>query len=424
MSEIPTASPVQNDGIYTIHVNLPSCYLKPAGSVEPQLPDGTFSFDAQEGHWKPSPNNPKRQEFRIQCKNEIVFIAGAQYTYRPNTSLHVKCKKATFMPHPTDSSQKTVTVRMPGTDAEHNLLAKGEEGKSGKAASIQIPSAGGISPWVISHEAIYSATEGGAGADGTTGAQGADAGSLTIEADSYDTSALTDANVFFIADCTGGKGQQGGDGGDGGSGGNGLNDTELLQAQETSSSAMGKWPTSGGHLGIASGGIKKRSVDEELIVKGFLGAKGGTAGRQGAGGYGGSGGQLIVNLPKESARDDKLKTIFGVQSNAGTPGTPGAAGKPGSGGRCGDAWLLKNVMLPTPKDNLDSKLRSELKFDWSSDVVNKWAAWLVNRTEPSPVSGDAAIALDEQEIQNRRVRAGQHTPATTPNVVFKETNKL
>lgn len=134
----PPPLPAQDDDIHTIHINIPSCYLQPAGSVVPELPERTLSYDALEDHWKPSPTDPKRQEFRIQGKDEFVFIAGAHYTYKANTSLHIKCKKATFMPHPTDPNQKTVMVSMPGADAEQNLITKAGEGKPGTTASFPL----------------------------------------------------------------------------------------------------------------------------------------------------------------------------------------------------------------------------------------------------------------------------------------------
>ncbi|CZR48171.1 uncharacterized protein FPRO_12781 [Fusarium proliferatum ET1] len=404
----PTPSPAQNDDIPIIHINLPSCYLKPAGSVEPQLPDGTFSCDAQENFWKPLPNDPKRQEFRIQGKNELVFIAGAQYTYKPNTSLHIKCKKATFMPHPTDASHKTVMVRMPGANAEQNLPVKAKEGKSGTEAKYRFDGFGEAVtldrfPKVIS--SIDEATRGGDGMDGAIGFQGADAGSLIIEADSYDTSALPDDKVFFIADCTGGRGQQGGDGGDGGSGGDGA---------VTAGTYSGELQTGWGFSGIC-------------------GAKGGDGGRQGAGGYGGSGGQFTINLPKESTGYDKLKARFGVESNTGTSGTTGAAGKPGSGGGYGE-WrqlkcsgtecsMSKFLMNGIPKDQLMAELRSKLELDWSSEQLNRCATSYISRTESFSVSGNAPKALDEKEIQNRRAEAGQYPPTTSSTVVFKELKK-
>lgn len=424
----PPPSPAQNDGIYTIHVNLPSCYLKPAGSIEPQLPDGTFSFDAQEDHWKPSRNDPKRQEFRIQCKNEIVFIAGAQYTYRPNTSLYIKCKKATFIPHPTDSSQKTVMVRMPGADAEQNLPAKGGDGKSGTTASVQLgPLPEGsklpiaLGSWENVLEVTNGATEGGAGADGATGSQGADAGSLTMEADSYDTSALTEDTLFFITDCTGGRGQQGGDGGDGGGGGKGVDTAgerwdSLGHTITLTLKFQGPWI-------VWPWKIKSSPQYQELIDKGFLGAKGGPAGQQGIGGYGGSGGRFTVNLPKDSAGDDRLKARFGVYSSVGTPGTTGTAGKPGPGGRCGDMWLFKYPTWFTSNHSLMDWLTFKFLFDFSSDAGKKWVEYIVSGTEPSPVNGDAAKPLGGQDVQDRRVRARQHTPTTSPKVVFKEVNK-
>ncbi|KAF5531685.1 hypothetical protein FMEXI_12831 [Fusarium mexicanum] len=403
----PPPSPAQDDDIYTIHVNLPSCYLKPAGSVKPQLPDGTFSFDAQEDHWKSSPHDPKRQEFRILGKNEFVFIAGAQYTYKPNTSLHIKCKKATFMPHPTDPSQKSVIVRMPGADAEQNLLAKAEEGKSGFDAKYRLESSGEAFTWNRFIDVVNSAdyaTKGGDGMGGAIGSRGEDAGSLTIEADSYDTSALPDDNVFFIADCTGGRGQQGGDGGDGGS---------------------------GGHGSIVAG-INHGDRREDRSLRGRYGAKGGDGGRQGAGGYGGSGGKFTINLRKESAGDDKLKARFGVQSNVGAPGTAGATGNPGPGGGCGECWMFKcapnqSSMVKFPmngisKDNLMAELRSKLELDWSSEDVNQWATGYISQTELYSVNGDVPKALDEEEIQSQRAHAGQRTPTTSSTVVFEEVN--
>ncbi|KAF5647992.1 hypothetical protein F52700_1206 [Fusarium sp. NRRL 52700] len=394
--------------IPTIHINIPSCYLKPAGSVEPQLPDGTFSYDAQEDYWKPLSNDPRRQEFRIQGKNEFVFIAGAQYTYKPNTSLHIKCKKATFLPHPTDPSQKSVVVRMPGADAEQNLLAKAEDGKSGTGAKYrlewpeEVAWPDEVAAWKEFINVITSAdaaTWGGNGMDGATGSQGADAGNLTIEADSYDMSALPDDRVFFVADCTGGRGQQGGDGGDGGSGG------DSVVAAGTSFSEIQAWGASY-----------------------MYGAKGGDGGRQGAGGYGGSGGLFTINLPKELAGGSKLTARFGVQSNVGTPGAAGAAGKPGPGGGYGEwrmfkyafnGWSLsKFPMNNISKENIMAELRSKLELDLSSDDVKRWATWFITDTETYAVNGDIPKPLDEEEIQYQRAHAGQHEPETSPNIVF------
>lgn len=162
---------------------------------------------------------------------------------------------------------------------------------------------------------------------------------------------------------------------------------------------------------------------QELIFKGFLGAKGGTAGKQGAGGYGGSGGYFTVKLPKESASDDRIKARFGVQSNVGTPGTPGVAGKPGPGGPHGDLWLFQLPTKYTSKDKLIEDLGSHFQSIRLSDAGNKWAEYLISGTEPSPYSGDAAIALNEQELHDRRAGAGQYEPTTSPYVVFKEANK-
>ncbi|KAF5692006.1 hypothetical protein FCIRC_192 [Fusarium circinatum] len=410
----PPPSPSQEDDITTIRINIRSCYLQPAGSIVPDLPDGTMSYDAQEDHWEPSPTDPKRQEFRIQGKDEFVFIAGAQYTYKPNTSLHIKCKTARFVPHPVDPNQKTVIVRMPGADAEENLLVKPGEGKRGTAASFPLES---------SNIVVISATEGGVGADGATGSQGTDAGSLTIEADKYDTSALTEDNVFFIADCTGGKGQQGGEGGDGGGGGGGKGVDAAGEPEGQLADKISQKLKSEGPWGPYMMNILSDSEYRELISKGFLGAKGGTAGKQGAGGYGGSGGHFTVNLPKESAGDDRLQARFGVQSNVGTPGTPGAAGKPGPGGPHGDLWLFKLPTKYTSKDKLIGDLSSEFHYMLESDAGNKWSEYLTNGTEPSPLNGDAAIALNEQEIQSRRADAGQYEPTTSPNVVFKKADK-
>ncbi|OJJ42375.1 hypothetical protein ASPZODRAFT_1313495 [Penicilliopsis zonata CBS 506.65] len=397
-----------------------TAYLTPSKGAVPEtaLPPGVVAHDSFETLWLPLSGTPDRQAFRIQAK-ELVFIAGAQYHYRPNTTLYLQCKRAIFLPHPTQPGPSVpVVFHLPGADATQNPPAKPELANKGVDARIEIEEGRPVwySPKVprFKEGSGRGAGAGAAGAAGATGARGADAGSLILRADEIDTSRLaagSEERTFFVARCGGGRGGRGGPGGDGGDGGWGLsssydNETTYRMSEDLRAAFEGH------HFDNVSRCPLPRDREYATLVQStFLGGPGGAPGTPGAGGFGGDGGRLEVQC-----KDDRARARFAVYSTIGIPGDNGPPGAPGATGACGDSKLMTCLKSTVQSDYMSifTYLCGILGHE-HNDLMRQWAGYVGKGEQPPSRPTAGYNPLDE--VAARRA-AGQRDPLSSPDVVL------
>ncbi|KAK6505087.1 hypothetical protein TWF481_007009 [Arthrobotrys musiformis] len=409
------------DNIPTRDIIAYSAFLKPAVGPEPKLPEGTIVADSFESLWVPPEADPERQTFRIRAK-QLVFIAGTTYTYQANTNLHILCDEAVFLPNPKDPNASSITINLPGKNADQQPPPTPAAGANGKEATYTLMGSrgahsGGWSPVITGS---VPATPGLDGTQGGTGVRGADAGNLIFEAANYETSKLPTDRPFLVVNSTGGKGGKGGAGSSGGEGGGGVTGwgkltTSLCETLTERLRFKKQW-----HLYISS--TASDAEIEDVIKRGFIGAVGGDAGRPGSGGYGGSGKGFEVRIPEEAFNDKKLKGRFTLQSNIGAEGDDGPEGSPGNGGPCGTSWLFLffKGLNDGKTEGLEEILKKNIYFDWKDNTVDQWLKYLCHGTEPPLQNGTRAYPLKDYSRTHAREKAKQLPPTTSPAIRFTQ----